>query len=55
VEEAALKELGRKRYSKKPEVVPYGEYARIKEDLACKEKALAQMSEEYLILKKRTD
>ena len=55
VEEAALKELGRKRYSKRPEVVPYEEYARIKEDLSNKEKALAQMSEEYLILKKRTD
>ena len=55
VEEAALKELGRRRYSRKPETVSYQEHAKIKEELAAKEKALAQMSEEYLILKKRTD
>lgn len=55
VEEGALKELGKRKYSKKPESVPYEEYARLKEDLSNKEKALAQMSEEYLILKKRTD
>lgn len=55
VEEAALKELGRRRYSRKPETVSYEEYTRLKEELASKEKALAQMSEEYLILKKRTD
>jgi len=55
VEEAAIKELGRKRYSRKPETVSYEEYTRVKEELASKEKALAQMSEEYLILKKRTD
>lgn len=55
VEEAALRELGRRRYSRKPETVPYEEYTRLKEELAGKEKALAHMSEEYLILKKRTD
>lgn len=55
VEEAAIKELGRKRYSRKPETVSYEEYTRLKEELASKEKALAQMGEEYLILKKRTD
>ena len=55
VEEAALKELGRRRYSRKPETVSYEEHARLKEELAKKEKALAQMGEEYLILKKKTD
>ena len=55
VEEGALKELGRRRYSKRLEAVPYEQYARLKEDLSNKEKALAQMSEEYLILKKKTD
>jgi len=55
VEEGALKELGRRRYSKKPETVSYEEHIRVKEELANKEKALAQMGEEYLILKKRTD
>ena len=55
MEEAALKEFGRRRYSRKPEIVSYEEYARLKEELAKKEKALAQMGEEYLILKKRTN
>jgi len=55
VESGALKELGRRRYSKKPQEVPYQDYERIKQELAAKEKALAQMSEEYLLLKKRTD
>lgn len=55
VEEGALKELGRRRYSRKAETVSYQEHAKIKEELAAKEKALAHMGEEYLILKKRTD
>ena len=55
VESGALKELGRRKYSKKPHDVPYQDYERIKAELAAKEKALAQMSEEYLLLKKRTD
>ena len=55
VESAALKELGRRKYSKKPQDVSYQDYERIKAELAAKEKALAQMSEEYLLLKKRTD
>jgi transposase-like protein len=55
VESGALKELGRRRYSKKPQEVPYQDYERLKAELAAKEKALAQMSEEYLLLKKRTD
>ena len=55
VEEGALKELGRRRYSRKPETVSYEEHARLKAELSNKEKALAQMGEEYLILKKKTD
>ena len=55
VESVALQELGRKKYSKKPFSIPREEYEKIKTELAAKEKALAQMSEEYLILKKRTD
>ncbi|MBU1147959.1 MAG: hypothetical protein KKD11_06355 [Candidatus Omnitrophica bacterium] len=55
VEEGALRELGRRKYSKKPESVSYEEYSRLKKELESKEKALAQMGEEYLILKKKTD
>ena len=55
VEAGALQELGRKKYSKKPCSVSRDEYDRLKAELASKERALAQMSEEYLILKKRTD
>ena len=55
VESGALQELGRKKYSRKPASVPNEEYEKIKAELAAKEKALAQMSEEYLLLKKRTD
>ena len=52
VESAALKELGRRKYSKKPQEVPYQDYERIKSELTAKEKALAQMGEEYLLFKK---
>jgi transposase-like protein len=55
VESGALKELGKKRYSRTPREIPYQDYERIKQELTAKEKALAQMSEEYLLLKKRTD
>lgn len=55
VEEGALNELGKKKYSKKVQEVPYEEYERLKTELSAKEKALAQMSEEYLLLKKRMD
>lgn len=52
VEEGALRELGKKRYAKKPESVPYVEHEKVKAELTAKEKALAQMNEEYLVLKK---
>ena len=55
VESGALEELGRKKYSRKPCQVSREEYEKIKSELTAKEKALAQMGEEYLILKKRTD
>lgn len=51
-EEGALKEFGKNRHSKRPESVPYAEHEKVKAELTAKEKALAQMSEEYLILKK---
>ena len=54
VESGALKELGRNRHIKKAPV-PYEEHARVAAELAAKEKALAQMSEEYLLLKKRVN
>jgi len=54
VEEGALKELGRNRHKKK-QPVPYDQYARLEAELRAKEKALAQMGEEYLLLKKRTN
>lgn len=53
IEEVALKELGRNRYRKKPETVDRGEYVKLEAELQAKEKALAQMSEEYLLLKKK--
>ena len=53
VEEGALKELGMRRNSKKAQTVPYTQYARLEMELNAKEKALAQMSEEYLIVKKK--
>lgn len=55
VESGALQELGRNKYAKRLQQVPYDEYEKIKAELAAKEKALAQMSEEYLLLKKRTN
>lgn len=54
VESGALKELSRNRHIKK-EPVPYEEHIRVKAELAAKEKALAQMGEEYLLLKKRVN
>ena len=55
VEKAAKEELGRNKYRKKPLKVDYGEYEKIKVELAAKEKALAEMSQEYLILKKKVN
>jgi len=52
-EAGALKEFGMSRNSKKAQAVPYSQYARLEMELTAKEKALAQMSEEYLLLKKR--
>lgn len=55
VETGALKELGENRNRKKAQTVSYAEYLRVEAELFAKEKALAQMSEEYLLLKKRTN
>lgn len=55
VEEGAKKELGRNRYRKKPEMVAYQEHEKLKAELSAKEKALAEMSQEYLILKKKVN
>jgi transposase-like protein len=55
VEEGAKKELGRNKYRKKPESVDYNEYEKIKTELSAKEKALAEMGQEYLILKKKVN
>ncbi len=52
VEEGALKELGRNRY-KNQQTVSQEQYVRLEAELSAKEKALAQMSEEYLLVKKR--
>jgi transposase-like protein len=53
VEAGALKELGENRNGKKTQTVSYKEYAKLEAELSAKEKALAQMGEEYLLLKKR--
>lgn len=55
VEAGALKELGENRNCKKAQTVSYKEYAKLSVELSAKEKALAQMGEEYLLLKKRVN
>lgn len=55
VETGALKELGENRNCKKTQTVSYKDYAKLEAELLAKEKALAQMGEEYLLLKKRTN
>lgn len=55
VETGALKELGENRNCKKTQTVSYKDYAKLEVELSAKEKALAQMGEEYLLLKKRMD
>lgn len=55
VEKAAKEELGRNKYRKRPLKVDYDEYEKLKSELAAKEKALAEMSQEYLILKKKVN
>lgn len=55
VEEGAKKEMGRNKYLKKRVDVSYSEHEKLKNELAGKEKALAEMSQEYLILKKKVN
>lgn len=55
VEAGALKELGENHNCKKTQTVSYKDYAKLQAELNAKEKALAQMGEEYLLLKKRTN
>lgn len=55
VEKAAKEELGRNKYRKKPLKVDYSEHEKLKAELAAKEKALAEMSQEFLILKKKVN
>ena len=55
VEKGAKEELGRNKYRKKPLHVDYDEYQKLKEELAAKEKALAEMGQEYLLVKKKVN
>ncbi len=55
VEKGAKEELGKNRNRKKPLHVGYEEHEKLKAELAAKEKALAEMSQEYLILKKKVN
>lgn len=55
VEEGAKKELGRNKYLKKKMAVSYSEHEKLKTELAGKEKALAEMSQEYLLIKKKVN
>jgi transposase-like protein len=55
VEKAAKEELGRNKYRKRPVKVDYDEYEKLKFELAANQKALAEMSQEYLILKKKVN
>jgi len=52
VEAGALKELGQNRYKKKSPV-SYEQYAKLLEENQAQESALAQLTQEYLLLKKR--
>ena len=54
VEAGALKELGRNRYKKNPPV-PYEEHIKILEEKRSAEQALSQITQEYLLLKKRVN
>lgn len=53
VESGAKNELGRNKYLKKKMDVSYSEHEKVKAELAGKEKALAEMGQEYLLVKKR--
>lgn len=55
VEKGAKEELARNKYRKKPLKVDYSEHEKLKAELAAKEKALAEMSQEFLILKKKVN
>ena len=55
VEEGAKKELGRNKYLKRNMDVSYSEYEKLKTELAGKEKALAEMGQEYLLIKKKVN
>lgn len=55
VETGALKELEENHNRKKIQTVSYKDYVKLETELSAKEKALAQMGEEYLLLKKRTN
>ena len=55
VEEGAKMELGRNKYLKKKMDVSCGEHEKLKAELAGKEKALAEMSQEYLLIKKKVN
>ena len=55
VEDGAKKELGRNKYLKKRQEVSYTEHEKLKEELGAKEKALAEMSQEYLLIKKKVN
>lgn len=55
VEEGAKKELGRNKHLKKRMDVSYGDYEKLKAELAGKEKALADMGQEYLLIKKKVN
>lgn len=53
-EAGALKELGKNRYKKKAPVA-YEQYAKLLEEKQAQESALAQLTQEYLLLKKRVN
>jgi transposase-like protein len=55
VEKAAKEELGRNKYRKRPLKVDYNEYEKLKIELVANQKALAEMSQEFLILKKKVN
>ena len=55
VEEGAKKELGRNKYLKKRMAVSYSEHEKLKRELEGKEKALAEMGQEYLLIKKKVN
>ena len=55
VEKGAKEELGRNKYRKKPLHVDFEEHQKVKAELTTTKEALAEMGQEYLLIKKKVN